>query len=299
MMRIKLDEGAKMPEVDNESETITRPGDIWQLGNHRLMCGSSTETSDVAILMAGMKAKILFTSPPYLDTREYEGGKDLSVNNIVKFIPTYRPYTDYMCVNLGIKRKNYDIVQYWDDYISAAKGCGYKLMAWNVWDKTMAGSIGQQSAFFPLRHEWIFVFGTEYYDTNLIWDKKAASINKFPIRAVRQPDGSFKSSTIGDTSNTKKKMESVFSLVSELGSIRSKHPAVFPVGLPSEYIKSMTNENEIVIDPFCGSGTTLIACEQLNRTCYAMELEPKYCDVIIKRWEDFTGEKAVLHKGGE
>ena len=88
-------------------------------------------------------------------------------------------------------------------------------------------------------------------------------------------------------------MESVLSQILETGSIRKKHPATFPVGLPAEYIKSMTNEGDAVIESFCGSGTTLIACEQLDRICYGMELDPKYCDVIIQRWENLTGEKAV------
>ena len=83
-------------------------------------------------------------------------------------------------------------------------------------------------------------------------------------------------------------------LYAELGAIRSLHPATFPVQLPSEYIQAMTDKDDIVIEPFCGSGTTLIACEQLDRVCYGMELDPKYCDVIIKRWETLTGEKAVL-----
>lgn len=84
------------------------------------------------------------------------------------------------------------------------------------------------------------------------------------------------------------------SLLPELGAIRSEHPATFPVGLPSEYIKAMTKKGDGIIEPFCGSGTTLIACEHLDRICYGMELDPKYCDVIVKRWESFTGEKAVL-----
>ena len=83
------------------------------------------------------------------------------------------------------------------------------------------------------------------------------------------------------TSNKYKQMESVLPMHAELGSIRSLHPATFPVGLPGEYVKAMSDVGDIVIDPFCGSGTTLIACEQLNRTCYMMELTPKYCQVII------------------
>ena len=288
------------PEVDEDAEPIAKLGDIWQLGRHRLMCGSSTDENDVAKLMNGKSAKILFTSPPYSDMREYNGGKDLSVNNIARFIPTYRAYTDYQCVNLGLQRKEHEIYPYWDEYISIAKDCGYKLMAWNVWDKLMCGSIGQQSAFFPIRHEWIFVFGTGFYEINQTWEKQEASINKKQkVQKMRQKDGSTKYTTIGDTSNKYKQMESVLPLNPESGTIRKLHPATFPVGLPGEYIKAMTDKKDIVIEPFCGSGTTLIACEQLDRVCYGMELDPKYCDVIIKRWETLTGEKAKRLTGKE
>ena len=296
---LKIDEPIEVvedevPEVDEETEPKTKLGDIWQLGRHRLMCGSSTETSNVATLMAGMKAKMLFTSPPHSDMREYEGGKDLSVENIARFIPSYRPYTDYQCVNLGLQRKDHEIYPYWDTYINIAKESGYKLMAWNVWDKTKCGSIGNQSAFIPIRHEWIFVFGSEFYEINLTWKKAEASIKSGNIkRGVKQADGSMSVSTTGDLSHPFKQMESVLRLLPEQGEIIKEHPATFPVQLPSEYIQAMTNEGDIIIEPFCGSGTTLIAAEQTNRICYGMELEPKYCDVIIKRWETLTGEKAV------
>lgn len=281
-------------EGELPSEAKAKRGDIYLLGNHRLMCGSSTDFEDVVKLMDGKKAKMLFTSPPYSDMREYEGGKDLSVDNIATFIPTYKDFTDYQCVNLGIQRKNNEIFAYWDDYIDIARNCGYKLLAWNVWDKLMCGSIGQQSAFFPIRHEWIFVFGTEFFEINQTWEKKEESIKDSRPRKVRQADGSMKYTTKGDTTNKYKQMESVLPLHAELGEIRSLHPATFPVGLPSEYIQAMSNHGDIVIEPFCGSGTTLIACEQLGRRCFGMELEPKYVDVIIQRWEKFTGNKAIL-----
>ena len=90
-------------------------------------------------------------------------------------------------------------------------------------------------------------------------------------------------------------MESVLFLHPVLDNkLRDLHPASFPVGLPAEYIKAMSDPNDIVIEPFGGSGTTMIACEQLNRKCRMMELEPKYVDIIINRWEQFTGKKAVL-----
>lgn len=276
-----------------ESEAKTKRGDIWLLGRHRLMCGSSTNIDDVKNLMDGEKAKILFTSPPYSDMREYEGGKNLDVSHIASFISAYKDFAEYQCVNLGIQRKNNEIVQYWDKYISVAKDCGYKLMAWNIWDKNTAGSIGQQNAFFPIRHEWIFVFGNEFFGLNKTWKKKKESINIKGKRVVRQTDGKMKYSSRGDTSNPFKKMESVISLYCERKN-KTDHPAVFPVELPAEYIKAMTDKNDNVIEAFGGSGSTLIACERLDRNCYAMELEPKYCDIIIKRWEEMTGEKAVL-----
>lgn len=284
-------------EAEKPKEAVSKYGQIYKLGRHRLMCGDSTKEEDVARLMSGGKARILFTSPPYSDMREYNGSKDLSTDNLSDFIKVYKPYTNHQCVNLGLQRKEHEIIQYWDIYIEKAKQAGYKLMAWNVWDKTMCGSIGQQSAFFPIRHEWIFIFGTEFYDINLTESKKETSIQKPKIRSVRQPDGSMKKSTQGDTSKPYKKAESVTVITSETGNIRSEHPAVFPIELPSQYIKSMTNINETVIEPFGGSGTTLIACEQLNRVCYMMELDPIYVDVIIKRWEKLTGEKAELIEG--
>ena len=251
------------------------------------MCGSSTGQKDVDILMNNQKAKILFTSPPYLDLRDYEGEKNLSVEHIALFIKKYRKYTDYQCVNLGLVRENHEIIQYWDEYIEVAKNEGYKLLAWNVWNKQMAGSIGMQSAMFPIVHEWIFVFGTEHLNINLTWEKKENNINKEKYRTVRQKDGSMKKSSRGDTSKPYKKMESVLSLYSETGSIRSKHPATFPVSLPSEYIQAMTKKDDIVIDAFGGSGSTLIAAEQLNRICYMMEIEGKYVDVIVNRYISF------------
>lgn len=228
--------------------------------------------------------------------REYEGGKDLSVANLAQFIPTYRPYTDYQCVNLGIQRKDNDVYEYWNEYIKVARESGYKMLAWNVWDKEMTGNIGQASAFFPLRHEFIFVFGTDFYEINLTVEKKAESIQKnMAAKTKRNADGTTSPHTVGDTSKRFKQMESVIVLHPVMdNNTRDLHPAQFPVGLPAEYIKAMTNKMETVIEPFGGAGTTLIACEETNRRCRCMELEPKYCDVIVERWENLTGKKAVL-----
>ena len=286
-----------VPEKPDEPNT--KVGDIYQLGKHRLICGDSTKRETFDALMDGHKAKILFTSPPYSDMREYNGGKNLDVGNVVNFISACRDYTDYQCVNLGIKRKDNEVVQYWDEYIAKAKECGYKLLSWNVWDKMTAGSMGMQDAMFPIIHEWIFVFGTERYETNLTVEKRLKSaIGKTNTNTKRNKDGSTIKRVHRMTDSLYKKMESVIQVPPENdNAIRQSHPAVFPVALPSEYIQSMTHEGDIVIEPFCGSGTTLIACEQLDRICYGVELDPAYCDVIVKRWEKMTGKKAQKIKG--
>ena len=281
------------PELD-EVEPCCKRGQIWVMGCHRLMCGDSTNVEDVARLMNGDKAELLFTSPPYADIREYEKGTDVSVEKLSEFITAFHPFCEYMAVNLGIKRKDREIVPYWDTYIDKAHENGLKLMAWNVWDKGECGSVGQQHAFIPIRHEFIFVFGVKDKPLNLTWEKKPESVNDKQYHTIRQSDGSVKRATRGDTSKNYKEMESVFLCTPEKSNIRQEHPATFPVKLPAEYIQALTNENDAVCEPFGGSGTTMLACEQLNRRCFMMEISPHYCDVIIRRWKDFTGRKAEL-----
>lgn len=247
-----------------------------------MLCGDSTDSDAVAKLMNGQKSELLFTSPPYSDMREYNGNKDLSVNNLVEFITSFYEYCQYQVVNLGIQRKDNDINEYWNDYINKARDNGYKFLSWNVWAKPSAGSIGNQSAFFPISHEWIFVFGKKFKDINRTCERTTAIKESRTHRKVRQADGSMKNSTVG-FQGTLKEMESVFYSNPELGAIRKDHPATFPIELPSEYIKAITNEGDLIAEPFTGSGTTMVASHQLKRKCYGMELDPKYCQVIIDR----------------
>ena len=278
-------------EDEEDIEVNVKTGDLFKLGEHYLLCGDSTVEANVKKLMNGTKAKILFTSPPYSDMRDYHTNEEnLDLSNIIKFIQTFKPYTDYQVINLGLQYKDKEVNCYWDKYIEFAKNIGYKLLSWNVWNRGMSGGIGQQMRMFALYHEWIFVFGTEPYDLNKTVPKKEENINNNAPKSQRQKDGSLKYHDAGDTSNPYKKMGTVLDMSYFIGSI--DHPAVFPIGLPSEYIQAMTNEGDVVIDCFGGSGTTMIACEQLNRQCYMMELDPYYCQVIINRWEEYTGQKA-------
>lgn len=151
----ELTDPDEVPEVPQNVFGVKR-GDVWLLGNHRLMCGDSTSEEDVKKLMDGSRAVFCFTSPPYADMREYNGVKELSTKHLAKFLSAP---CDLFAVNLGIQRKDNEIVQYWDDYIQAAREYGQKFLSWNVWNKDLAGSISNQSAMFSIIHEWIFIFG--------------------------------------------------------------------------------------------------------------------------------------------
>jgi DNA modification methylase len=231
--------------------------------------------------------------------REYEGNKDLSVEKLIDFIPTFYPYCEYQAINLGIQRKDHNIVTYWDDYIQNAKDCGYKFLSWNIWARPSAGSVGNQSAFFPIQHEWVFVFGKKFKDINRTAERVdgIAGVRDYRKgKKTRQADGSTKKTSVGKQEELKE-MGSVLFMNPELGSIRSEHPATFPVEFPSEYIKAMTDKHDVIAEPFSGSGTTMVASHQLKRKCYGMELEPKYCDVIVRRMIKLDSDLVIKRNG--
>lgn len=275
---------------DLKEETTTKVGEIFLLGNHRLMCGSSTEAGDVAKLMGGGVAELLVTSPPYSDMRDYNGEKDLNVGHLSTFITLFKPYAKYQAVNLGIQRKEHEVFQYWDEYIKTAKSAGYKLLSWNIWVQDGAGSIGKQTAFFPIEHEFIFIFGSEFKHINRTEERMT------PIKqrrsSHREKDGSTKTHSVG-RQEALKEMGTVFYSPSEKTEIRLKHPAIYPVELPLKFIQCLTSAGDSIIDPFLGSGSSLIAAEATGRKCYAMELDPRYVDVAVRRWEAYTGKQAT------
>jgi DNA modification methylase len=282
-------------EVPDEIKTDIVLGDLFEIGEHRLLCGDSTDSDAVAKLMNGEKAELLFTSPPYSDMREYNGEKDLSIDNLIEFIPSWMPFSEYQVVNLGIQRKDNNIVPYWNDYIKKAKECGYYFLSWNIWDRINSGTMAQQTAMFGIVHEWIFVFGKSPKKLNRTLDNKHQDGGIRKKKKVRQSDGTHMETTA--MFYDKKQLNTIITCKYETGSIRSLHPATFPVELPSEYIKAMTNENQVISEPFTGSGTTMVASHQLKRKCYGMELDPKYCQVIIDRMRKLDPNLVIKRNG--
>lgn len=278
-----------VPGIPEEAKS--KLGDLYELGSHRVLCGDSTKAEDVARLMDGKKADMVFTSPPYSDMRDYNNGKDLSVTYLSQFIPSFAHYTEYQVVNLGLQRKDGAVNPYWDEYTKSAKSAGYKMLAWNIWSKRgMGGSVANMTAMFPIEHEWIFVYGVEPKDIKRTKENKSAGLHTGITN--RAKDGTTKRANPKIVQQYGK-IGSVFEHVYGVGK---EHPAVFPVGLVEEYIKAMTEES--VIDPFLGSGSTLIAAQKTNRICYGMELDPKYVDVIVQRYVDYV-DNPIVKKNGQ
>jgi DNA modification methylase len=249
-------------------EPITKLGDIYQLGNHRLMCGDSTSIDDVDKLMPdNLIANMCFTDPPYLmdftggihadgsksfnsshgaiknDKMSKEEGNDFldSINSMIQIKVDGAFYISFY--RLGI-----------DNYYSSLNRTGLKPRSLIIWDKgnhTLSNS-DYMSMYEPIFYGWVnnhkFYGGNNGMD---IWKVKRTAKNEL-------------------------------------------HPTMKPVELVEKAVLDGSAVNGVVLDLFGGSGTTLIACEKHNRHAYLMELEPKYCDVIVKRWEDFTGKKAEL-----
>ncbi len=278
-------------EIPDQAPARTKRGDLWLLGDHRLMCGDSTSAEDVERLMAGEKAELCFTSPPYADQREYGGGKELSTEHLATFIAAAAPSVGLFAVNLGMSRKDGEVNAYWDDYIAAAHAVGLKLLSWNVWDRLNAATIGQQTAMFAIEHEWIFVFGVEKSALNLTIPNKNAN-QKMGGRGTNRESDNRMSGRRNEIVHEKRRLGTVIRQDIYRGD--AVHPAVFPIALPEAYVEACTDHGASVYEPFCGSGSTLIACENTARRCYAMEIDPHYCDIAVERWERFTGKQAVL-----
>lgn len=252
---------------DAPEEPKTKLGDIYQLGNHRLMCGDSTSIDAVEKLMPNEYADLVFTDPPY--NVAYSGRGD---NNLGKI-------------------KNDDMSdEQFEDFCRAFFGCYFAKM------KPLACIYvchpDSQSA--PkLAFEKTFAEQFKKSST-LIWVKQSAGMGWQDYRAQHEPilygwkEGSGKHFYCGDRAKT-----TIWKIGRDAQS-KYVHPTQKPVALPEEAINNSSKGKDIVLDLFGGSGSTMIACEKLGRHARLMELDPKYCDVIVKRWEDFTGKKAVL-----
>jgi DNA modification methylase len=283
----------EVPEVP--VEPITKPGDLWLLGEHRVLCGDSTKADDVARLMDGAKADLCFTSPPYGQQRDYTEESKSKVadwDGLMRGVFGNLPMTDagQVLVNLGLIHREGEWIPYWDAWIEWMRGQGWRRFGWYVWDK-LAGMPGDWNGRLAPSHEFIWHFNRKHvYPEKFV---ECAFAGRVVTASTVGKDGALRVHTAtrnGDAVQSHKIPDSVFRFGSAKGH-GLNHPAVFPPSLPMHAMRCWDGN---VYEPFLGSGTTLIAAEQLGRKCYGMEISPAYCDVIVKRWETLTGKKATL-----
>lgn len=269
---------------DMAAEVITKPGDIWELGKHRLICGDSTDSEVVRRLFDGRRASLCFTSPPYnvgrsssiasnrtMAARKGAGGQ--------KYVgEDARPLSDFRRLLDGFTRNALDFCDVVAVNLQMVEGNKLALIEYlhgmrehlvdvAIWHKgfgqpAMAAKV-MNSAF-----EFVFLFSPE----------------KHPGRSV--PTAGFRGT-----------VPNVYEAPPQNGGgneFSDVHAATFPVHLPTWGIESFNAKREAVFEPFGGTGTTLIAAERTGCQCFAVELEPLYCDVIVRRWEALTGKTAVL-----
>lgn len=247
--------------LEEIEEPITKVGDVWKLGKHRLLCGDSTQQEDVMRLMNDQYADMLLTDPPY--NVDYEGTAGKIENDNMNETEFYNLLIDAFKNMHSVAKAGCPIYVFHADteglnFRNAFKNAGFKLAQCLVWVKNTF-VMGRQD--YQWKHEPI-LYGWKEGKAHYFIDSRSQNT----VLEFDKP-----------TRN-------------------AEHPTMKPIDLLVYLIKNSSKENNLIVDLFGGSGSSLIAAEQANRICYTMELDPRYCDVIIKRWETLTGQKAELEK---
>lgn len=254
----------EIPKIDEEHEPIVKLGDIWQLGKHRLMCGDSTVKENVEKLMNGNKADMVFTDPPYNTGMVGNASRSTRLSGMFN-----DSYTDNEWQKL---MKSFCNMYY--DYLKD-NSAAYICLDWRR------------------NHELIPHIKKYFHLSNIIvWDKIVHGLGSDYKYTYELINVCKKGKPIINNRQGEKEYQDIWHIQRKIGR-NEDHATKKPIELCCRAIRHASKQEDIVLDLFGGSGSTLIACEQLDRICYMMELEPKYCDVIIKRWETLTGEEAI------
>ena len=348
-------------DIPEDVEPVCKLGDIWQLGNHRLLCGDSTKKENIDILLDGNKAELLHADPPYGMGKEKEGvlNDNLYKEKLdtfqMEWYKSFRPYlTDNASVYIwgnaenlwrlwyNASLKDYERLTFrneivWDkghglgmssekhrQYPTTSERCLFFMLGeqgfnnnsdnyWKGWDslqqyfqkerakipendKTIANALGFKDGrtvnHWYSKSQWAFITEDNYKKLQNYCKDKAFKKEYYDLKKEYDDLKKEYDDTRAYFNNLHDNMTDVWKYNRVSGEERFGHATPKPVEMMERIIKSSSKKK--VIEPFLGSGSTLIACEKTNRVCYGMELDEKYCDVIIKRWEQFTGNKAEL-----
>jgi DNA modification methylase len=275
-----------LPEASSGTE-VTQPGDVWLLGKHRVFCGDALHPDSYTSLMQGRMAAAVFTDPPYnvpIDGHASGLGKThhrefaMAAGEM-----SSEEFTSFLSNSLGhaAEHSSQGSIHYvamdWrhmSELLAAGRVVYSELKNVCVWVKDNGG----MGSFYRSQHELIFVFkhGTESHCNNI----QLGQFGRYRTNVWNYPGANSLSRT------------------SPEGNLLSLHPTVKPVALVGDALLDSTARGEIVLDPFLGSGTTVIAAERTGRICYGLELDPQYVDTIVRRWQSFTGMEALHEESG-
>ena len=297
------DDADDVPEAP--STPVSRTGDVWALGAHRLICGDAADANVVAALMAGERAALCFTSPPYGNQRDYTDAIvdwDALMRGVFAQLPMAG--AGQVLVNLGLIHREQEVLPYWDGWLGWMRGQGWRRFGWYVWDQG-PGLPGDWSGRLAPAFEFVFHFNRQgsqprrpnkivpcIYagrDDHLRGDGTSAG-------GMRNKNGSKTAwNHAGVLTQDFRIPDSVIRVMRHKGKIGEgiDHPAVFPVALPQFVIEAFSDTGDLLFEPFCGSGTTMLAAQRTGRVCRAVEIAPGYVDVAIRRFRQNHPEIAV------
>ncbi len=280
------DEGVADEVPEPAAEPVVRSGDLWLLGEHRLLCGDSTNPIHVARVMAGEAAALCFTSPPYAKQRDYASGGvgdwDLLMQGVFAALPMAEE--GQVLVNIGLVHRDGEWQPYWSDWISWMRAQGWKRFGWYVWDQG-PGLPGDWNGRLPPSFEFVFHFcRTPRKPNKTVACKWAGHVND-SHGGMRAKDG-----TVGEWTHAGQGVQdtriadNVIRITRHKArGIETEHPAVFPVNLAAFIMEAYAESGAICFEPFSGSGTSIIAGQRTGRHVRAIELAPVYADVTLRR----------------
>lgn len=284
----------EVPEIPTTPKTVE--GDLYELGDHRLLCGDSTKAVDMEKLMNGHKADMVFTDPPY--NVDYKGAGKNTSDGIMNDKMSDDAFYLFLCDTFEQTKKA----------IKAGAGCyvfhshktattfeqtlekaGFTIDTQLIWNKPNAG-LGMNH--YRTKHE-PFYYCSQGKEKTFYGDRTGTTVWKIP----NDPESALKwlEKTMGELESGKTTVWSI----ARANVNEYVHPTQKPVELPARAMINSSKQGDIILDQFLGSGTTLISAEKTNRVCYGLELDPKFADVIVQRWVNYTGTTKIKKNGQE
>ena len=283
---------------------VTRPGDLWLVGPHRLLCGDSTDAACVARALGGDKASLIFTSPPYGNQRAYTTGGisdwDLLMQGVFRHAAEILQPDGQVLVNLGLIHRESEWQPYWEGWIAWMREHGWRRFGWYVWDQGPALP-GDWNGRLGPAFEFVFHFNRTTRHPNK-WIPCTWAGHIAPSKGgLRAQDGK-----VGEWQHAGKGVQEtripdgVLRITRHKArGIETQHPAVFPVLLPEFVMHSYAAVGEVCFEPFGGSGTTMLAGQRAGRRVASIELAPAYVDLAMARWrEQFPSIPITLEGDG-